>query len=612
LSKTPPAVSNSSYNPSAGLTRLDKHDDYEVDQRPLDLTLITRLFRYTAPHSWLRNWLFVMVFFRAIQLPALTWLIAVTIREPIYNHDVPGLIWYSGAFLALAISTQVVMHWRQKMALQLGEAVVYDLRNDMFEHLQQMPMSFYHRTKLGRIISRMSSDVEDLRIGVQEVLFICLVQVGQMLFAAAFMLYYDKWLFLLVLLLAPVLWLLNRTFHKKMSVTLRRMRESFSRVTATLAESVNGIRVTQGFVRQDTNASMFSRLLGDHAQYNYDYSRTQGIFLPLLDLNNQLFVALLLAVGAWRVYAVDATIQVADLVGFFFMAQMFFAPVTILGNQYNQALTSMAGAERVFKLLDTPPEWSDEPTAQPLPEMRGEVEFRNITFGYDPAIKVLHEINFRARPGESIALVGHTGSGKSSIINLLAKFYLPTEGELLIDGREIRQITGESLHHQIALVLQQNFLFTGTVADNIRFGKLDATPAEMEQVLRQLECWDIVAALPQGIDTPVGERGGLISLGQRQVICFARALIANPRILILDEATSSVDAVTEARLQRALEILLQGRTSFVIAHRLSTIRHADQVLMLDHGRIIERGKHDELIATNGAYARLYERFLASA
>ena len=244
--------------------------------------------------------------------------------------------------------------------------------------------------------------------------------------------------------------------------------------------------------------------------------------------------------------------------------------------------------------------------------MRGEVEFRNITFGYDPAIKVLREINFTARPGESIALVGHTGSGKTSIINLLAKFYLPTEGELLIDGREIRQITGESLHRQIALVLQQNFLFTGTVADNIRFGKLDATTAEMEEVLRQLECWDIVAALPLGLDTPVGERGGLISLGQRQVICFARAMIANPRILILDEATSSVDAVTESRLQRALEILLKGRTSFVIAHRLSTIRHADQVLMLDHGRIIERGTHDELLTKNGAYARLYERFLASA
>jgi ATP-binding cassette subfamily B protein len=605
-------MSKALIQPGAALTRLDKHDELEVDQRPLDLNLITRLFRYTKPHAWWRNWLFVLVFFRAIQLPGLTWLIAITIREPIYNRDISGLIWYIGAFFALAVSTQVVMHWRQKMALQLGEAVVYDLRNDMFEHLQQMPMSFYHRTKLGRIISRMSSDVEDLRIGVQEVLFICLVQIGQMAFAAAFMLYYDAMLFLLVLALAPMLWLLNRTFHRSMSITLRRMRESFSRVTATLAESVNGIRVTQGFVRQDTNAEMFGQLLGNHAQYNYDYSRTQGIFLPLLDLNNQLFVALLLSVGAWRVYAVDATIQVADLVGFFFMAQMFFAPVTILGNQYNQALTSMAGAERVFKLLDTPPEWSDEPTATPLTEMRGDVEFRNITFGYDPAIKVLHEINFRARPGESIALVGHTGSGKSSIINLLAKFYLPTEGELLIDGHEIRQITGSSLHHQIALVLQQNFLFTGSVADNIRFGKLDATREEMEQVLRQLECWDIVAALPQGIDTPVGERGGLISLGQRQVICFARALIANPRILILDEATSSVDAVTEARLQRALEILLQGRTSFVIAHRLSTIRHADQVLMLDHGRIIERGKHDELIAANGAYARLYERFLASA
>jgi ATP-binding cassette, subfamily B, bacterial len=600
------------YSRQRTLTRVEKHDEDEAEQHPLDLGLITRLFRYTQNHAKIRNGIFLLVLFRSVQLPMLTWLIALTIRGPIATGDISGVIWYMLMFFAVAVSTQVVMHFRQKWALNLGESVVYDLRRDLFAHLQQMPMSFYHRTKLGRIISRMSSDIEDVRVGVQEVLFICLVQVGQMLFAAGFMLYYDVWLFLMVLFLAPVMWILNRIFHRRLSMVLRQMRDSFSRVTATLAESVNGIRVTQGFVRQDTNAQMFNELLSDHAQHNYNYSKTQGLFIPLLDLNNQLFIAALLLIGAFRVFAVDATIQVADLIGFFFMAQMFFSPITILGNQYNQALTSMAGAERVFKLLDTPPEWNDAPGAIDLPRITGEVCFDHVTFGYDPARPVLHQINFTARPGQSIALVGHTGSGKTSIINLLSKFYLPTQGRITIDGHDIQSISSVSLHHQIALVLQQNFLFTGTIADNISYGKMDATLAEMEQVLRDLECWELIAALPQGLNTPVGERGGLISLGQRQVVCFARAMIANPRILILDEATSSVDAITEAKLQRALEILLADRTSFVIAHRLSTIRHADQVLMLDHGHIIERGTHQSLLEQNGAYARLYERFLAKA
>jgi ATP-binding cassette subfamily B protein len=503
------------------------------------------------------------------------------------------------------------MHFRQRLALELGEAVVCDLRNALFAHIQRMPMSWFHRTKVGRIISRMISDIEDVRIGVQEVLFVSLVQLGQMAVATAFMIWYDWKLFLIVLGLAPVIWAINHHFHRKLSKALRAMRESYSRVTATLAESVIGIRVTQGFVRQEENARIFHDLVSDHSHNNAVVMKTNGLFVPLLDLNNQFFIAVLLLVGGYWALSGDQATGVGDLVGFMFMANMFFSPISNLGNQYNQAMTAMAGAERLFALLDTPPEWCDPPNAVTLSGMHGRVEFKALTFGYDPQRPVLHDINFVAEPGQTIALVGHTGSGKTSIINLIGKFYLPTSGELLIDGRDIRTIATDSIHRHLGIVLQQNFLFHGTVAENIRIGKPDATDEEVIDAARRLDCLDLLESLPDGFHTEVGERGGNLSLGQRQLICFARALLADPRILILDEATSSIDAHTEARLQAALAILLRQRTSFIVAHRLSTIRHADLVLVLDHGHIVERGRHADLLANDGVYARLYERFIQS-
>jgi len=601
--------SAASYTLDRTLTRIDRNDAYEADARPLDIRLIVRLLSYTGPYAVKRNWLLLCVLLRAIQLPALTWLTAAVIKGPIAGGDVRGMIIGAAAFFVVAISTQFVMHFRQRLALELGESVVFDLRNEIFAHLQTLPMSFFNRTKLGRIISRMSSDVEDVRMGIQEVLFVSLVSLGQMAVAAACMLWFDSTLFLMVLLLVPVLAGINHYFRRKMSIALRRLRESFSRVTATLAESVNGIRLTQGYVRQDTNGEMFGELVADHAQYNDALNRAQGLFLPLLDLNNQFFVAALLLVGGYKAFLPGAPTDVGNLLGFLFMASMFFSPISTLGNQYNQALTAMAASERVFLLLDTPAEWSDSPTATALSPIRGRVEFRNLSFGYDPNRLVLHGVNFIAEPGEMIALVGHTGSGKTSIINLIAKFYLPTTGQLLIDGRDIRQITGDSLHRQIGIVLQNNFLFSDSVLENIRIGRPGATDAEVLAAVRRLDCLDLIEGLPEGLATAVGERGGNLSLGQRQVVCFARAMLADPRILILDEATSSVDTLTEARIQRALNLLLAGRTSFVIAHRLSTVRHADRVLVLNEGHIVERGKHAELVSMGGTYAQLYRRFV---
>ncbi|MFV0443533.1 MAG: ABC transporter ATP-binding protein, partial [Planctomycetaceae bacterium] len=440
----------------------------EHRQRPLDFRLIARLLRFTRPYAAKRNWLFVTVILRSIQLPALTWCIAAVINGPIERGDIQGVVWGAVGFCLLAISTQVVMHYRQRLALELGESVVADVRNALFRHIQSLRMKWFHQTKVGRVISRMTSDIEDVRIGVQEVLFVTLVQFGQMFVAMLAMIWYDWTLFLIVLGLAPMLWFINRHFHKRLSVALRNMRESFSRVTATLAESVVGIRVTQAFVRHEENARMFQELAADHSRYNTEVLKTHGLFLPLLDLNSQLFIVVLLLVGGWRVLQPDATMQVGDLVGFFFMANLFFSPILILGNQYNQAMTAMAGAERVFGLLDMPPEWSDPPDAVHIDSLHGRVEFDHVTFGYDPAKPVLHNISFVAEPGQTIALVGHTGSGKSSIINLVSKFYIPQQGTIRLDGRDLFTISGESLHHHIGIVLQQNFLFYGTVADNIR------------------------------------------------------------------------------------------------------------------------------------------------
>ena len=594
-----------------GLVRRPLEDDEDAEQfKPLEWGLIRRMFTYARPVKRELNILLVLTVIRSAQLPALIWASAAIISGPIAHHDIGGLPWAVLGYGLLALTTDVLFHWRQRYALEIGETVVNGLRAEIFAKTQRQPMSFFHRVKLGRIISRVTSDVESLRVGIQDVMFVSAIQFGQMVFTAIVMVRCDWVLFLVVAGLAPVLWGANRHFRVRLSHLTRAAQESFSRVTATLAESVNGIRVTQGFVRQETNAGLFRGLLADHSRYNMALARTSSKLTPLLELNSQFFVAILLLFGGWRVF--DGAMSLDALITFFFLSNFFFSPIAVIGNQYNQALVAMAGAERVFRLIDTQPAWEDAPDAVALPKLVGQgarVEFRKISFGYDPARLVLHEVDFLAEPGQTVALVGHTGSGKTSIINLAAKFYLPTSGELFIDGREVRTITSDSLHRQLGMVPQQNFLFSGTVLANIRLARPEATEAEVRAAAQQLDCLDLLEALPQGLHTEVGERGAGLSVGQRQLVCFTRALLADPRLVILDEATSSIDALTEARLQKALVTLLRGRTSFVVAHRLSTIRHADLVLVLDQGRVIERGTHTALLAGGGHYAALYRQFV---
>ena len=620
--------------PATNLLVHRTRDDEDDEQfRPLEWGLIRRLFGYTRAVAAKRNWLIFLSAVRSTQLAALVWFAAEIINGPIAQRDLSALGYAVGAYALLAIVTDGLFHFRQRFALEIGESVVNQLRSELFARVQRQPMSFFHRVKLGRIISRATSDVESLRTGIQDVAFVSIVQFGGMVVAALVMAWKDWPMFLVVAGMAPVLWLINNHFRMRLSQQSRSASESFSRVTATLAESVGGMRVTQGFVRQETNLGLFRSLLSDHARYNIALARTSAILTPLLELNSQFFIAVLLMFGGWRVFGGDMTID--GLITFFFLANQFFSPIASIGTQYNQALIAMAGAERVFRMIDAKPEWEDDPAATDLPDPRRSneqragskhpsdpapssplpappgirIEFRAVNFGYDPARPVLHEVTFTAEPGQTIALVGHTGSGKSSIVNLVSKFYLPTSGELLVDGRDIRTVTSHSLHRQTGMVQQTNFLFSGTILENIRFAHPDATDADIRDAARRLDCLDLLEALPNGLLTEVGERGSGLSVGQRQLICFVRALLADPRLVILDEATSSIDALTEARLQKALVELLRGRTSFVVAHRLSTIRHADLVLVLDQGRVIERGTHAELLSQRGHYATLYGQFV---
>jgi ATP-binding cassette subfamily B protein len=550
--------------------------------------------------------LFALVVVRSLQLPLVTWSIAGVIGGPIARHDVRGTVLGALGFLGLVLLTELVLVFRSYLALVLGESIAFDMRAELQAHLLRQPMSFFHRMPLGRLISRMTSDIDQVRVGVQDVFFVGIVQVGSMLLAATLMLYYDYRLFLVVLLMVPLLMWLVRSFTARLSQAHRDVQETYSRLTSSLAESVNGIRVIQGFSRQTRNDERFGSLISVHAKNNMRAARQGALLVPTLEFNGQLFLAIVVVVGGY--WAVVGTTDFTALVQFLFLAGFLFGPIPVLGRLYDQALSAMAGAERVFGLLDRQPEWVDEAAARPLEQIDGGVEFRDVSFGYDPEEPVLHRISFSVSPGCTVALVGETGSGKTTITRLLSKLYLPGSGSITIDGKDLRDVASPSLHRSLGCVPQDNYLWSGSVRENIRFARPEASDEDILDILRRLDILDLLEELPEELDTQVGEKGASLSLGQRQLVCFARALLADPKLLVLDEATSSVDALTEDRLQRSLARLLEGRTSFIVAHRLSTIRKADLILVLSRGQLVESGTHTELLARNGAYTRLYRDY----
>jgi ATP-binding cassette subfamily B protein len=497
-------------------------------------------------------------------------------------------------------------------AIAIGQRAMNDLRLAVFEHIQRLSLNYFDQTHQGRIISRADSDISALdnvlTWGGNQLLSSVLTLSG----AIVILVQYDWRLCLAVGSVLPFLAVGTRLFHIHVMRAYRKMIEQGSRLTSSLAENISGVRVVQAFSREEENLARFEKSHLLYAEIVRAAARIFHTYMPFVALLSGLGTTIILGYGGSL--ALRNEITVGELAAFVLYLGMFFGPIQTMGDLYNAVLSAAASAERIFQLLDTQPQIIDRPNAEALPPVRGHVVFERVSFRYDatpPDQWVLKGVSFEAKPGETVALVGATGSGKTTIISLVARFYEPQQGRILMDGLDLPTTTVESLRTQIGIVTQENFLFTGTVMENLKFGRPRATDEEVMEAARTLGTHDIIARLEKGYETQVAERGNNLSAGERQLITFTRAMVARPRILILDEATSAVDSHTEQLIQHALEKLFERRTCFVVAHRLSTVRNAHQILVLKHGEIMERGNHAQLLAHTGHYAKLYEEFVGT-
>jgi len=582
-----------------------KYTQDQAIEKPFNWQQMVRMLQYLKPYSkkLLPLAILAMLVSTAVRLAVPILIGKVAIDVAIKGKDTTLLTWLVVAIGVLYLLSYVGNSLRIRWVNVLGQNVIYDLRKHLFSHVQRLSHKFFDSKSAGSILVRIMNDINSLQELFTNGIINLLMDVVTLFGIVVILLVLSPKLALAIMVILPIMFYISTKLRRNIRRSWQQVRIQQSRLNSHLNESIQGIRITQSFSQEKENTEYFDGVNTDNFESWRNATKKSAMFRPFVEMSNAVGTVILISFGAYLIIQgpQNGGIELGTFVTFAFFLGMFWEPISRLGQMYNQLLMAMAASERIFEFLDEEPNVEERQDAIELQDMKGHIEFDHVQFAYDEERIALHDISLEMKAGQTVALVGHTGSGKSTIANLISRFYDPTKGSVKIDGHDLRDLTLNSVRQQISVVLQDTFIFSGTIKENIRFGRPDATDEEVMEAAKVVGADDFIQRLANGYDTEVEERGNILSAGERQLLSFARALLADPKILILDEATSSIDTETEVKIQEALQRLLKGRTAIIIAHRLSTIRESDNIFVLEHGKILEQGNHAELMEQRGEY-----------